>query len=495
MSDSDDGTVLAQYVSLQEQLVETAEKLLMYEDNPSNIDHFRSYMQAFNVHLQTLRDIRLRITNFIGPDFDRDRIVQCLDSDEQSVLDMCALIKMKIELHKPPLEIFGTLPSLPTTMQSYDVMGMFNDFADQLGVLEFRNIDYVVELEHLMNVNVYDVRLRDGTHLDRVDCAAIITQALLKDNNRALNFEKIKAGETQLVREKLKCLLHYILYICERIAKERKNNMDWAETTSELLAPIVIKHHMIDAKTIRLGDDATRIDRDSVEVCKYQSYHRYEQDRLVTMRDYTILYVDGKVGAHAFDDSATHEDLWYMQCPELFVLPHFIKRPLGDHESYVVKDAMQYNVLSTMMYNTTRVYDVEAYNVRPLRNFLMYESCDYKVRENLVQSDVEHLNREIAKMMSGVSAEQICDSQLVFHAGPYNCHDNRTFQFLIELLVCAHEGSKLSYCAANYEQQKELNDTVEAVSTYSVAGLYEALANYNFNTTGPMNFYRAARAY
>lgn len=479
----EEDALLVQYTSVQRLVLDNMWTVNNYSDDEiRNVKKYKQIIDNINGHLQSLRNVKMSLENLNdGQDASR-RVIESMHSDERTMTNLNDLLHRKIRLHDAPIPIRGVAPNM---MHEYDVISILNQLADQVGVLEFRNLPYSDELEYLLNVNVFEVQLLHDTDLNRVDCAAIVLQALIKNNNRVVNFDNIVKSEAPLMLEKLKCLLHYLVCVCQML--EAKNE-------TELATPITIKHHLIDPKTIALGDNHTRIDIENVFVDKYTPYHKYENKDDVTPTEFTILYVNGKVGAHAFDDNASHEDLWYMKCPELFVLPNFIRNTLADNESYVVRNVKQYNVLTNVSYNTKRVYDAESYQSLPMHNFLMYESCDYKMHTDAVQSDLEHLNREIAKLMSGVRYEQVVtDEQLVFRAGPYNCHDNRTFQFLIEVLVCMHENSKLYYCASNFEQQKELNDTLEAISTYTVGQLYNKLANYNFNTTGPMNFYRETR--
>ncbi|AAZ38224.1 ORF-58 [Agrotis segetum nucleopolyhedrovirus A] len=474
-----ENTLVAQYASVQRQVLDNIKEINVYsDDEPGSVQMYRQIINNINAHLQSLRNVKLNLESTNDGQIDTQTILNCIDSDERTLVDLIDLLHRKIRLHDAPIAIRAAAPNM---VREYDVISTINQMADQVGALEFRNLSYTAELEYLLNVNIFDVSLKNHTDLNRVDCAAIILQALIKNNNRKIDFEQIVNSESPLMLQKLKCLLYYVVDVCELISTK----------DDVMTINIIIKHHEIDPNTIGLADNMMRINTENVFVDKYTPYHKYENTNESDSTAFTILYVSGKVGSHAFDESATHEDLWYMKCPELYVLPHFIRKALTDNESYAVHNLKQYNVLANVSYNVKRVNDAESYESLPLHNFLMYESCDYKLHTDAVQSDLMHLDREIAKMMSGVRFEQaITNEQLIFRAGPYNCHDNRTFQFLIELLVCMHEESKLYYCASNFEQQKELNDTIEAISTYTVSQLYNKLANYNFNTTGPMNFYR-----
>lgn len=476
---SENNILFEQYVNVQNDILENINEII--ENNNEDAVHtYRQIITNLNKHLQSIRNVKLNLQNVNDGESSSLKVLQSIESDETTLVDLTDLLHRKIRLRDPPLVV------RPIDMlRSYDVIGILNDLADRVSVVEFRNIPYVEELEYLMSVDIFEIQLKYGSDLNRIDCAAIALQALVKRNNRNVNFEKFTESDSPLMLEKLKCLLHYILEVC-RMINEKEDDV--------LVAPIIVKHYIIDPKTISFGSNNNAINIENVSVEKYAPYHKYDNrnSTISPSVQYTVLYVSGKVGEQIFDENASHFDLWCMKCPELYVLPHFIHNTLSDNESYVIRDVKQYNVLANSSYNTKRVYDSEAYDEPlPLLNFLMYESCDYKIHTNAVQSDLSHLNREIAKLMSGVRYEQVLtDDTLVFHTGPYNCHDNRTFQFLIEVLVCASENSKLNYCASNFEQQKELNDTLEAISGYTIGMLYNKLANYNFNTTGPMNFYR-----
>ena len=482
--ESHEDTLIVQYESLQRHILEDVKKLRnirdVADDKVETAHNYRKHINENNTHLQSLRNVKMNLENINDGDAIYNKIIQSIESDEKVLIDLNDLLHRKIRLFDTPISI----DRAPNIIMQYDVISKLNDLADRAGVLEFRNVPYVAELEHLLNVNVFQIRLDNNVDLNRIDCAAIILQALIKENNRNINFDAFINSDAPIAIEKLKCLLHYLLDVLRQI---------YEKNDDIFTSFITMKHYIIDPNTISLGDNYTNINVDNVFVDKYTPYNKYESkdenaDEAVT---YTILYIDGKINDRMFDEYATHRDIWCMKCPELYALPHFIKDALGENESYIVRNIKQYNVLTNQSYNTKRVYDADSYRKPlPMHNFLMYESCDYKTYTDTQQSDLKHLDREIAKLMSGVHYEQaIVDEALVFRAGPHNCHDNRTFQFLIEVLVCSNENSKLYYCASNFEQQKDLNDTLECISDYTVSQLYNRLANYNFNITGPMNFY------
>ncbi|QNV47799.1 hypothetical protein [Alphabaculovirus altersperidaniae] len=491
---------VVQYEALQRHVFDDLKKLHSFNDvgsSKSVYGKYRACIDEFDSHLQSLRNVKINLENVNDGDAVYDTIIASIHSDEQTLIDLKNLLHEKIRFHEKltaaTAESSPLLQTIPSTIQQYDVIGKFNDLADRVGVMEFRNISYTAELEHLLNINVFKLDYDDtnddtnGVNLNRVDCAAVLLQALIKDNNRAINLDKFIGSDTPLMVEKLKCLMYYLVEVCREMADNNEDVYTFINTT----------HYIIDPKFISLGDDRTRINVDNVFVDKYTPYNKYESKNDIVDEEsttYTILYINGKINDRMFDEYATHQDIWYMRCPELYALPHFIKNELGENESYIVRNVKQYNVVTNQSYNTKRVYDADAYSKPlPVHNFLMYESCDYKTYSDTQQSDLKHLDREIAKLMSGIHYEQaIVDEMLVFRSGPHNCHDNRTFQFLIEVLVCSSENSKLYYCASNFEQQKDLNDTLECISHYTVSQLYNKLANYNFNITGPMNFYTAA---
>nr|ACA02608.1 unknown [Spodoptera frugiperda multiple nucleopolyhedrovirus]QRN46163.1 Sf51 [Spodoptera frugiperda multiple nucleopolyhedrovirus]QWS70805.1 hypothetical protein [Spodoptera frugiperda multiple nucleopolyhedrovirus] len=479
----DNESLISQYTSVQKRIINTLKLIVDYKNNNDDIEtlhDYKEYIKENNNYLQTLRIVKMNLENI--NDGNSKRIIENLEDDEKTLIGVNDLLHRKIRNASS-----ATLPSsfVPNIIQQYNVIDKLNDLVDKVGFFEFRNTPYAAELERLMNVNVFQIRLHNRVNLNRLDCAAIILQALIKENNRSIDFSKFVHGDSPLMLEKLKCLLYYVFEVCKFMVE----NDEVALTT-----PISIHHYIIDPKTISLGDNYTNINIDNVFVDKFAPYNKYEAAEVEESTTYTILYINGNINDRMFDEYATHQDVWYMKCPELYVLPHFIKDKLGENESYIIHNVKQYNILTNQSYNTKRVHDAEMYNKPlPMQNFLIYESCDYKTYTDIDQSDIKHLDREIAKLMSGIHYEQATSSNtsLIFRSGPHNCHDNRTFQFLIEVLVCSNEGSKLYYCASNFEQQNELNDTLECIQNYTVSQLYNKLANYNFNTTGPMNFYRS----
>jgi Poly (ADP-ribose) glycohydrolase (PARG) len=473
---ADSDVSLTHYVSVQNKLIADTNEAILYSDDAENVYHFRGMIDSLSHQVQLLRHIKINVVNYTDI-AERDQIIKCLDSDERSVLDIRDLLEKRIQLHV-------TRPTLATPnsmMVTYDVMDTLNNWADAVGVIELRNMPYVPEMEHLLTIDTYKVRPPSATTIDRIVCAAIIFQALLRKNSRIVDFSRITSSDQPIMLEKLKCILMYVLQILEML----KNK------SSELEIPITIRHHVIDPNTIRIGENSTPINVNNVDVDVYAPYHRYDSESKIKPYQFTVVYVQDKIGSRAYDLDAAYEDVWFMKCPELYAIPCFARNLLGDNESYALINIKQSNVLTTYAYNTKRVFDNDAYKDLAYNNFLMYRSCDYKTGTDINQADLAHLNREIGKMMSGVRYEQTLSTvQLEFRTSPHNCNDNRTFQFLIELLVCMAENARLYYCASNAEQEQELNDTLETIQNFSVSQLYNKLTNYNFNTTGAMNFYK-----
>jgi hypothetical protein len=481
MSAKDDESLLLQYEYFQEELLLLTEDLGHVADEYEQMEYFTDAIQKLQNLILQYTDIKKTVVNINIEMYatDRSTLQKCLVSDERVIIDTIDLLKRRIQLHDLS-PIMGPAP--PNLVMEFNVIEKFNVWADTLGVLEFRNVPYNVELDHLLNIDQFEIKLNQDGALNRIDCAGLILQALIRHNIKHINFSGILTIATPLMQEKLKCLLHYVLNACEMLQ----------DRNSELSIPITILKHTIDPKTIALASDHSRINVDDIQVDKYVQYHRYQKDPTTTANDYTIIYVKNKVGQGVFDDAAPYESIWYMRCPEMYVLPKFINHTLGYNESYAVRDIKQYNVLTTLTYTTKRALDAESYRTMPMHNFLMYEACDNRVQTESLQNDLPDLNREIAKLMSGVSYEQIIFSgeKLVFRGSPFICSKNRTFQFLIELLVCLHNGSKYQYCASNYEQQTELNNTRETLRYYTISQLYNKLSNYNPNLSGTSNLYR-----
>lgn len=486
MSASDAKSLLLQYEWLQEDL-------LLYTEESGHVADEYEQVPYFTDVIQKLQDLYSHYTsiktNLIDIDIEmyateRNNLQKCLDSDGRVIVDTVDLLKRRIQLHDLS-PIMGPAP--PNLVMEFNVIEKFNVWADTLGVLEFRNVPYDAELDHLLNIDQFEIKLNQDNALNRIDCAGLILQALIRHNIKHIDFSDILTISTPLMHEKLKCVLHYVLDVCEMLQDK--------DADSELAIPITIQHHIIEPKTIALASDHSRINVDDVQVDKYVQYHRYQKDVTTTANDYTIIYVKNKVGQGVFADAAPYESIWYMRCPEMYVLPKFINRTLGHNESYVVRDIKQYNVLTTLTYTTKRALDAESYRTMPMHNFLMYEACDNRVQVESLPNDLPDLNREIAKLMSGVYYEQAIfnGEKLVFRGSPFICSKNRTFQFLIELLVCLHNGSKYQYCASNYEQQTELNNARETLRYYTISQLYNKLSNYNPNQSGASNLYRESR--
>ncbi|AUV65328.1 PARG [Alphabaculovirus myunipunctae] len=482
---TEENELFAQYVSLQTQLLSDTSEIVKYDDVEDSVFIFMALNDSLKKYLDTLRELKMKIVNFVHVD-DRDALLRIANTDELTILDEIDLINRKLQLISSLSSSSSSLLSSSQILKSdsmlatYDVVTTMNDWADRVGILEFRDLSYRAEMEHLLSLNIYDIELTEQS-IGRIECAAIIFQALIRNNSRILDFKEIVSGEQPIMIEKHKCIMYYLVCVFEMMKRR----------DSELDTPITIRHHVIDRKTVKITDDVQTLKPNDFVVDVFAPYRRYDTNRARRPYQYTVVYVQDKIGSRAFGVDTNYEDVWFMKCPELYAMPRFVRKVLGDDESYAFCNLKQYNVMTTYNYNTRRVQDADAYTVMPMFNFLMYQSCAYRVGTDLYEPDIDYLNREIYKLLSGVRYEQVVSSaQLEFFTSPHNCNDNRTYQFLIEVLVCAHENCRLHYCASNAEQQRELNDTMEAIQTYSVSHLYNSLVNYNFNTTGPMNFYK-----
>jgi hypothetical protein len=273
--------------------------------------------------------------------------------------------------------------------------------------------------------------------------------------------------------------------------------------------PIVIEH--TDASTLDTVESIKSlnklIDPNNIAIEEFNSSHVYNRRNTFQANDLILDYAERKMGLYSLDDSASYEDILFMKYPELYAVAYFINRNndpvFKDNDSYVIGNAIQYNMVNNASYQSKFIGDAVSIYGSVYVNFMAFESCDLKAHMGAVQSDKAHLDRMITKIFSGLLFNKLSiesnnnnnshDTTVVrLHAGAgvNDCTQNKTFQFLIELLVCTILDYRLCYCVKNFDHLTELNDTMEAIGIMSVSELYFKLINYKFDTNGPVNFTR-----
>ncbi len=514
--------LIIKYVSLQDTVLATFNDLHnAANDFTTNSTRFSSILSRFRQHQQSFRDLKLTLNNNKSLAATRNSLLDSIYDDEKTINEAVEILKQIINSPitrtktadvtstTATTETFAGLyaTAAPTTTNEYnyikfiDVMREYVGEARAAELLYSQNLNeedfkYQVEFDIILKKHVDNITLFRNTDLNRVDCLIIITQAFFLNNIRDLDFAEIKQNDTPIKREKLICLFTYFITMFEYIRN----------TNSSLHEPIIIQHNQATFEDIELIRTTNKsVDPSKVNIEEFTAIHKYFKHRTFKSYDLILDYAEKKIGLHSLTDSANYEDIMFMKYPELYGVAYLVNKHntkvFGDYDSYLLSNIIQFNIVENARYQSKHVNSAaNLFGVINV-NIVAFESCDLKAHLGSMQSDKTHLDRMILKLYSGLlhnrntrrfnnNVEDEKDAVIRLHAGTgiNDCTENKTFQFLIELLVCSVLNYQLCYCVRNFEQLCELNDTLEAMGRMNVAELYFKLVNYDFKATGPFNF-------
>nr|WNA17442.1 parg [Alphabaculovirus mabrassicae] len=438
----------------------------------STINTLHDLQQTFKIMFLKLKDIKeIQIKR------DHDYLINCAESDIEVIRKFLIILNNKQATIR--IENVATIAQ-PDLIKEYNVLELFRQWGDQLNELEFKNVSYEKELQYLLVMDQFQIKLKNKIYLDRIECAALIVQALIRRQIRHIDFTEIVNYSDEDTKQKLSCILHYILNVCEMM-----QNKD----VTLISVPITIKHNIIDKSLITIAKNFKRINTKDITVEKFVQYHRYRSNPEAKSNEYSILFVDGKVGNSVYGDRFNYESIVFMRCPEMYVLPKFINHQLGNMESYTVLDIKQYNVLTSTIKGAQRALDAPSYKTLTLHNFIMH---------NGYANELPRLDNEISKLYSGVYFEQLTlqnNEQAIFKNISFMIKGNKEFQFLIDALVCLHLEGRYEFCSTNEEEMLSLKYAIKFLETYTISELYNKLSNYDMHVSAAVNLNKTLPLY
>nr|QGW49657.1 hypothetical protein [Chrysodeixis includens nucleopolyhedrovirus]QGW49797.1 hypothetical protein [Chrysodeixis includens nucleopolyhedrovirus]QGW49937.1 hypothetical protein [Chrysodeixis includens nucleopolyhedrovirus] len=520
-------SIIDQYVSLQNSIVVTFTETMAYANNfDATSKQFIKFSNRFKQHQQTFCDLKLKLNTVGDADF-RSKVIEFMSADEKIVNDTLNLlnviinepsspisdaistIEKSIPIIDPPISQSIATVMAPSSsretpkinfieeMRRYFGMDAYIQLLNRVQDTSEQDFKFNVEFELILNTDISSIEIRNETDINRYHCLVLLIHAFFFDSIRGLDFKCLKTANTLLKVEKLKCIFNYFLNMFIII---RSNS-------ESLLKPIIVHHtSAASAPTIeKIRSSTQKIDYNMINIEQFDMAHAYNTRSTFKSHDLILDYAEIRPGLFALEDSGTYEDILFMKYPELYAVAHFIENNnepvFGDNDSYIVSNIIQYNLVKNVAYESKFYSDaINLYGVVYV-NILMFESCDIKTHAGSHQSDIGHLDRMILKLYSGMLFNRITrrhnndiddepDAIIRLHAGAgvNDCTENKTFQFLIELLVCTLLKYKMCYCVNSFQQLSELTDVVEAIGAMDVARLYFKLSNYNFNLDGSLNF-------
>nr|QBI90326.1 hypothetical protein [Trichoplusia ni single nucleopolyhedrovirus] len=518
-------SIIDQYVSLQNSIMVTfTESMAFANDFDAMSPQFINFSNRFKQHQQTFCDLKLKLNTISDADF-RNKIINYMSEDEKIIKDTLDLFNNIVNQSSPGTAITTTALSIPNKIPSIEpaiatvmtaavstetpkidfvaemnrYLGVeaYTQLLNRVQDVEMQDFKFSIEFEMVLNTDIASIEIHNETDISRYHCLILLIHAFFFDNIRGLDFTTLKAANTPLKIEKLKCIFNYFINMFNFI---RLNN-------ESLIKPIIVHHaSAATAPTMeKIRSSKQKIDPNMINIEQLDMAHAYNARTSFKSYDLILDYAELRPGLFALEDSGSYEDIFFMKYPELYAVAYFIEknnRPVfGDNDSYIVSNIIQYNLVKNALYESKFYSDaINLYGIVYV-NFLMFESCDIKTHAGSRQSDVTHLERMILKLYSGLLFNRITrrhnndiddepDAIIRLHAGAgiNDCTENKTFQFLIELLVCTLLKYKMCYCVKDFQQLSELNDVVEAIGSIDVARLYFKLSNYNFNLDGSLNF-------
>ncbi|AAY84039.1 ORF-108 peptide [Chrysodeixis chalcites nucleopolyhedrovirus] len=524
-------SIIDQYVSLQNSIVVTfTETMAFANDFNATSQQFINFSNRFKQHQQTFCDLKLKLNVIDDADF-RNKIIDYMSEDEKIIKDTLNLLNNIINQSSSPTtaaiktteasipnknpSISSTITTitaptlsstLPTKTPKIDFIAEMNRYLgidayiqllNRIQDVEMQDFKFHVEFEVVLNTDIASLEIRNETDMSRYHCLVLLIHAFFFDSIRGLDFTALKAADTPLKIEKLKCLFNYFI-----------NMFNFIRLNAESLVKPIIVHHpsAATAPTIeKIRSSNQKINPNMVNIEQFDVTHAYNTRTSFKSHDLILDYAEIRPGLFALDDSASYEDILFMKYPELYAVAYFIEKNnkpvFSDNDSYIVSNIIQYNLVKNASYESKFWADaISLYNIVYV-NILMFESCDIKTHAGSRQSDIGHLDRMILKLYSGMLFNRITrrhnndiedepDAIIRLHAGAgiNDCTENKTFQFLIELLVSTLLNYKMCYCVYSFQHSSELNDVIEAIGSMDVARLYFKLSNYNFNLDGSLNF-------
>ncbi|AAQ11089.1 hypothetical protein [Mamestra configurata nucleopolyhedrovirus A] len=481
MNENEEKSVLKIYNEYQSDLYVTVEELshidnVMDEKDKatrlaSTINTLQELQEIFKIMFVKLKDIKeIQIKR------DHDYLINCARSD----IDVIRKFLIILNKERSTINIHDVATiAQPDLIKQYNVLELFRQWGDQLNELEFKNVSYEKELQYLLVMDQFQIKLKSKIYLDRIECAALIVQALIRRHVRHVDFTEIVNYSNEDTKQKLSCILHYILNVCEMMY-----NKDVTLTS----VPITIKHNVIDKSLITIATNFKRINTKDIKVEKFVQYHRYLSNPEAKSNEYTILFVDGKVGNSVYGDRFNYESIVFMRCPEMYVLPKFINHQLGNMESYSLLDIKQYNVLTSTMKGAQRASDASSYRNLTMHNYIMH---------NGYENELPQLDHEISKLFSGVYFEQLglLNDQATFKNISFMIKGNKEFQFLIDALVCLHLEGRYEFCSTNEEEMLSLKYAIKFLESYTISELYNKLSNYDMHVSAAVNLNKTPPLY
>nr|WAK98485.1 ORF141 [Lymantria dispar multiple nucleopolyhedrovirus] len=234
----------------------------------------------------------------------------------------------------------ATAPGLTKNQKVYARIVEYGHFFGDAALAEFKYEPELCELLSRKAVNRARQNRSRNVTLTRLDCAAVVAQALFFYNKPNLDFRNVRrhVKNSAPMAAKLLCLLHYIHAVCYLMRAHRDEvdgDVSLSRASSRVRAP--------PASALALPLRPRRI---SVKV-KDPEYE-FTPHNFPALQDLTVIYCPrGRLGEWATTARVDAEEVLFLKFPELYALSHFASRPMADDESMVLSNLQHFNEIST----------------------------------------------------------------------------------------------------------------------------------------------------
>ncbi|UJZ88991.1 parg [Erannis ankeraria nucleopolyhedrovirus] len=423
---------------------------------------------------------------------ERQMTTECIILQNFSILlDAIPKTKINVEADKSENDIvaINDTDSLVATVASnqyithMDIYTKIVEMGNTFDVSFLKEFKYQVELNYLLTYQTPRPTNVKHRSLNRYICASLIVRSLFCNDvsNVPLNDIKIGAKDSDLLKTKLLSIMEYINVFCSTIRNKSSFGYDAIDVSIN-----------INDKILSLAKNPKPIDFSLITIEQYNPAFVTTTESIPKDTDLVIIYTKDLLSSSA--TGIRKEDLQFLQYPELYAIPHYFNKPLGDNQSLLLKNLIQYNSVKRSTQGLE--FERSLFKQEGLAhiNLLAFTATDNKYDAKR-KFDKKYVDSEISRLSSGVAkyVETFkTKTKPVIYTGPYGSQNkNQIFQFYIELLVAMKYDCGIFYCAADAESINTITDTLSVMKTNhisTVGKLYDRLIKYNFNIKSQDNF-------
>jgi hypothetical protein len=458
-----------------------------------NITEYQNEISALSKAYKTIHTALNDVNDFdeqSKKSIERQMTTECIILQNFSLmLDAIPKTKINVEADKSETAIDDDSLVATVTSDPYlthlDIYNKIIEMGNTFNVDFLKEFKYQVELNYLLNYKTPRPTYAAHTQLNRLICASLIVKSLFCNNVSNINFNDIKIGakDSDLLKTKLLSIMEYINVFCSTIRNNKSFGYDQIDVSIN-----------INDKKLYLAKNPKPIDFSLITIKQNNSAFVVTTESIPKDTDLVIIYTKNLLGSNA--TGIRREDLQFLQYPELYAIPHYFNKPLGDDQSLLLKNLIQYN---SVKQSTTKgiefVHSLFKQEGLAHINLLAFTADDNrfdvkrKFDKKYVDSEINRLSSGVAKYVEKFKKEI---HKPVIYTGPYGSQNkNQIFQFYIELLVAMKYDCGIFYCAADAESINTITDTLSVMKTNhisTVGKLYNKLIKYNFNIKSQDNF-------